>query len=273
MIDQSISIRAAGWMASLMILGGAILNGQTVQTSPYSSLTDLNIELTETKLTLDTVTEENRTLREQLRAARQSISALTESLAIANTESEVFRTQVIDLTLRMEALGLDAVGTDKQRLEQRLLRAVQDLQLAQEEKEKITGHLLRLNEALIRYLKTASSEDAEARMELESELREVSKTLNEGMTEEWEDSFPIGQSLLDGMIISIKEEYSLVVANMGSAQGVRIGMPFEVWRDKEQIGVVRVVDVRENISGAVIQNLDETKGKLKVGDRLRVETR
>jgi hypothetical protein len=50
-------------------------------------------------------------------------------------------------------------------------------------------------------------------------------------------------------------------------------MPFGVWRGDRRIALVRVVDVREKISGAVIQNLESDKEPIKTGDRLRVETR
>jgi len=75
------------------------------------------------------------------------------------------------------------------------------------------------------------------------------------------------------MVVSIKEELSLVVANVGNRQGVRVGMPFKVVRDDRVIGTVRVVDVREKICGAVIQSLDSEKTKIKVGDRLMVDAR
>jgi hypothetical protein len=48
-------------------------------------------------------------------------------------------------------------------------------------------------------------------------------------------------------------------------------MPFQVWRGENLVGHVRVVDVREKISGAVIQDLSSTRDKVKVGDRLRVD--
>jgi hypothetical protein len=74
------------------------------------------------------------------------------------------------------------------------------------------------------------------------------------------------------MVISVKEEYSLIVANMGAGQGVKIGMPFGVWRGDSRIGLLRVVDVREKLCGAVIQSLQSDDTKIQVGDRLRVET-
>ena len=113
-------------------------------------------------------------------------------------------------------------------------------------------------------------------MALEARLRSVSEALgipgsDSGAGNSKSAAMP--GSLTDGMVVSIKEELSLVVANVGSRQGVRVGMPFKVVRDDHIIGTVRVVDVREKICGAVIQSLDSEKNKIKVGDRLMVETR
>ena len=58
----------------------------------------------------------------------------------------------------------------------------------------------------------------------------------------------------------MKEEWSLVVGNLGEKQGVKIGMPLRVVR-AGTIATLRVVDVREKICGAVIQELDSEKVK------------
>jgi hypothetical protein len=80
-------------------------------------------------------------------------------------------------------------------------------------------------------------------------------------------------TLQDAMVVDVRDELSLVVANVGEKQGAKIGMPFQVWRDGRKIGEVRVVDVRDRISGAVIQNLENPKNPVKSGDRLRVNAR
>jgi hypothetical protein len=64
-----------------------------------------------------------------------------------------------------------------------------------------------------------------------------------------------------------------VVSNLGAQQGVKIGMPLRVVQDGKTVATLRVVDVREKISGAVIQELDSEKVKIKVGDRLQVDAR
>ena len=85
-----------------------------------------------------------------------------------------------------------------------------------------------------------------------------------------EDAAP---DLMNGQVISVKEEWSLVVGNLGAQQGVKLGMPLRVVRAGETIATLRVVDVREKISGAVVQELNPEKMKIKVGDRLQVDAR
>ncbi len=230
---------------------------------------NLDIEFSEAKLTLDAVTTENQALHRQVDEARAQLRAVTESLAISNSEAEVFRRQCGELKMRLEALGLDA-GGDKGKLEQRLLKAVSDLRLAQSDKDRLAEQLLRLSETIVRFVKSAVTTNADARMQVEQQMRATSEVL--GVKPQAVEAAPVPATLTDGMVISVKEEFALVVANLGSTQGVRMGMPFQVWRGDNRIALVRVVDVREKIAGAVIQDLSD-KQKIRVGDRLRVDAR
>jgi hypothetical protein len=238
-----------------------------------SSFSDSDIEVSEAKVTLQTVVAENEVLKRQLAEAKEAIKSLTDSLAVSNSEAEVFRREATELKLRMTALGVDGLSGDKSKLEQRLLKAVRDLQLVQSEKDKLADELVQLSEAVLRYTKVATTDDAEARLALEARLRSVAEVLGIPGNQTGADAQKAAApgSLNDGMVVSLKEELSLVVANIGSRQGVRVGMPFKVVRDDHLIGTVRVVDVREKICGAVIQSLDSEKNKIKVGDRLMVD--
>jgi hypothetical protein len=183
----------------------------------------------------------------------------------------------------MEALGVEGLSGDKSKLSERLLKAVRDLQLVQAEKDKQADELVGLSEAVLRYTKSATSNDADARLALEARMKSVAETLgipsagdgNPGASGSQHPGGADGGAadLTSGMVISIKEELSLVVCNVGSRQGAKVGMPFKVIRGDAEIGIVTAVDVREKISGAVIQSLDSEKNKIKVGDRLRVDAR
>jgi hypothetical protein len=144
---------------------------------------------------------------------------------------------------------------------------VSDLQLAQKEREEYRDQMLRLNEAILRYLKTSQGDDAQARMDVETQLRSTNRLVTRSTNA---PDLP-QPSLMDGSVISVKDEWSFVVGNLGEKQGVKIGMPMRVMRDDRKIATLRVVDVRQKICGAVIQEMNSEKEKIKVGDRLQVD--
>src|SRR5439155_23258391 len=137
--------------------------------------------------------------------------AVTSSLAESNAEAEELRRKYSDLQLRMEALGLTSANKDRAKLEQRLLSAVSDLQLAQKARDDYRDQMLRLNEAILRYLKTSQGGDAQARMDVETQLRST----NDLVTRSTNVSGLAEPTLMDGSVISVKEEWSFVVGNVG----------------------------------------------------------
>jgi hypothetical protein len=232
-----------------------------------SSLSESKSETVTRSATAEAATAENEELRRQLSIAQESVKALTSSLAESNAEAEELRRKYSDLQLRMEALGLASASKDRAKLEQRLLAAVSDLQLAQKTRDEYRDQMLRLNEAILRYIKTSQGDDAQARMDVETQLRSTNELVTKS-TNPPEASEP---SLMNGSVISVKEEWSFVVGNLGEKQGVKIGMPMRVMRNDRKIATLRAVDVRQKICGAVIQEMDSKKEKIKVGDRLQVD--
>jgi hypothetical protein len=235
------------------------------QAQGNSSLSESNSETT--AATAESPTAENEELRRQLSIAQESMKALTSSLAESNSEAEELRRKYSDLQLRMEALGLASANKDRTKLEQRLLAAVSDLQLAQKARDEYRDQMLRLNEVILHYIKTSQGDDAQARMDVEAQLRST----NELITKSTNPPEAPDPGLMDGSVISVKEEWSFVVGNLGEKQGVKIGMPMRVMRDDRKIASLRVVDVRQKICGAVVQEMDSKKERIKVGDRLQVD--
>jgi hypothetical protein len=229
-------------------------------------LSESKIESAETKVTAAELRSQNEELRSQLSLLRESVKTLTDSLAASNVEAEVFRRKYSDLRLRMEALGLDAANKDRAKIEQRLLSAVSDLQLMRKDREQYRDQALRLSEAILHLLKTSTGGDAQARMEVETQLRSMNELVAKA-----ENAPAEMATLMDGSVISVKEEWSLVVGNLGEKQGVKMGMPLRVMRGDKRIATLRVVDVRQRICGAVIQEMGSEK--IKVGDRLQADAR
>ena len=209
-------------------------------------------------------------LEERLVLARASIKSLTEALAMANSESEVFKRRANDLQLQLDAYGLAGLDKEPEKLEARLLAAVRDLRLLKKQNEDAVNQLVRLSESIQVLIKTTEGIDPQARMAVETELRKTSEILGAPNAPQ---AGKLDATLADAMIVDLKEDLSLVVANVGAKQGVKTGMPFQVWRDNRRIGTVRVVDVRDRISGAIIQNLESEKEPVKTGDRLRVDAK
>jgi hypothetical protein len=237
--------------------------GQTL-----GSLTEREIESSETKTALGVLLRDNAALEKKLQEAEASIAALQKNLAVANAESEVFKRQAMELKLRLEALGLDAAG-DPAKLEQKLLKAVSNLRIAEEDRKEVLSALIELSEAVLAYQQVSSSTSAEAREVLEAAVRKAHRAMGVSSSGAAEAT-AVPATLTDASVIAVKDELALIVTNVGRQQGVREGMPFRVTRGDEDIGVVRVVDVREKIAGALIQDLRSANRRIQMGDRLRV---
>ncbi len=254
-------------MLQFAILNLQLAIGFCAYAQGNSSLSEFKSETGTQSATAADCWRETEELRRQLSIVQESLKALTSSLAESNGEAEELRRRYTDLELRMEALGLTSANKDRAKLEQRLLAAVSDLQLAQKVRDEYRDQMLRLNEAILRYLKTSQGGDAQARMDVEAQLRSI----NELVTKSTTPAEVPGPTLMDGSVISVKEEWSFIVGNLGEKQGVKIGMPMRVMRDDRKIATLRVVDVRQKICGAVVQDMDSKKEKIKVGDRLQVD--
>ena len=255
-------------MRIIFVVLGCVTLARGLAAEGNSSLSESKVENAEPSVNATALLEQNEWLRRQLSIEQESLKTLMSSLAESNAEAELFRRKYSDLQLRMEALGLASANKDRTKLEQRLLAAVSDLRLAQKECEEYRDQMLRLNEATWRYLKTAQSGDAQTRLDVETRLRGVGALATRSTNMPPNSELP---GLMDGSVISVKDEWSFVVGNFGERQGVKIGMPLRVMRGDQKIATLRVVDVRQQICGAVIQEMGSAKEKIKVGDRLQVD--
>lgn len=264
---STLSRKFAALVAGLGLLSAAGWGAPT-----KGSLSDLDIEYSELKVALERVLGENKQLRDALSETQKTLTDMRKNLAASSGEGEIFKRQAMELKLRIEALGLDTAGGDNAKIEQRLLTAVSDLRVISEEKKKLSEAIVRLSEAAALYAKTATSAAPETRLALEAEIRNANLALGVA-SQNAVEATPVPSTISDGQAISVKDDLALVVMNLGSRHGVKVGMPFQVIRGDRLIGNVRVVDVREKIAGAVIQNLSSEKDRIQVGDRLKVDAR
>lgn len=234
------------------------------------SLSELDIENSELRVTLEKVLGDNKQLSDALADTQKTLADMRKNLAATNAECEIFKRQTFELKLRSEALGLETAGGDTAKLQQRLLALVNDLRVMAEEKKKLSEAVIRLSEAASLYAKTAKEANPETRLALEAELRNANLALGLNSPSAVEAT-AVPATISDGLIISVKDDLALVVMNLGSKHGVKVGMPFQVIRGGKIVGSVLVTEVRKDIAGAYIQNLSSEKDRIKVGDHLNVD--
>ena len=168
-------------------------------------------------------------------------------------------------------MGIAPAGKEDETLRTRLLAAVRDMRLLQKESDATREQLVRLTEAVMDLLKTSDGVDAKSRLKVEQELR-ASAALTAAATSDNSSVENNTAGLTSGTVIDYKPDLALVVANLGARQGGKMGMPFQVWRGDEQVASARIVDVRDAISGAIVQNTATPTETVKAGDTLRVDT-
>ncbi len=83
-------------------------------------------------------------------------------------------------------------------------------------------------------------------------------------------AIPLASSLTDGQIADINPDLNAVILNLGKTQGVKEGMPFLIYQDNVEVGKVKIVLARDQVSAAQVEDL-KPNTVLKVGDRAAVE--
>ncbi len=250
---------------AVFILGFAF--GGPVALSDDSSLNDRKLESPEGEaiIALEKLVTDNRKLREEN-------NDLKKVLANAVSEAEVFKRQVADLSLRMEALG--ASTSSPSTLEQRVLQAANSLGHARDAQSKMSAALVRIARVASELAKKA---DPEMKIVLEAELKKADEALLKAAigdaSQEVDPSAGQPQTLLQGRVSAVKPELDCVVINLGAKQGVKVGMPFSVKRGDKEIAILRVVDARQSFSGTVIQKQLSDKEPIKLGDTITIDAK
>lgn len=253
----------------VIVTGFCLVPPSTSAGEPVCFLTERETEISEARAAMESLVREDTKLRAKLEQSEASLSATLKNLSMAMSEAEESKRAIGELKRRFEALGLDGGGISLERLQQRLLSVVGDLKTSRDECAESRRGFSQLREAVIAFKRASVTDEARVLELVESAIRSATKAL--GVEPEQTEALQSASATIhNGMVISIKEELALVIANLGNRQGVKVGMPFQVLREDNIVGTVRIVDTRERIAGAVIQNLSSEKERIQVGDRLKV---
>jgi chromosome segregation ATPase len=247
---------------ALALVAGGMLCGGSAQAQGASA-----IEVEEMKTALEVAQKQLANVNAKAAKLEKSTRVLGESLAESNRVAEETRAQYEELLLRMASFGVDLVKPDPKSLEQRLLQAVRDREQSEQRNQMLADRLATLSESVLSYLQTTVNADAQVQARVEAELAAANQAIGQ-INRPAQNS---ARLLTEGRVVSIDPEIGLLVLNVGRDSGVRIGMPISVKRDNQPIGTALIVQVRESITGALLQSI-AGNGEVKVGDRIEPRT-
>ncbi len=196
---------------------------------------------------------------------QQQNTALQRSLAEANSGEKQASEQLAQVRRRLEALGKNLLdGGDD-----RLIQAASDLELARERNSELESSVTQLAAAVMDYLRQAVVSDPDARLRVETSLRELDAVL--GLRQKPRPDVRTG-TLRQARIVSLDQESGMLVLNLGEDQGAKIGMTFRLLRGQQPFGRAILADVRKGVSGAFVEHLDNVADTPRPGDTAILET-
>ena len=200
---------------------------------------------------------------------REQVRRLQGNLELANADAEAFRKQWQDLRLRNQALGIDALTDDRKRLENRVVEAVKELYQTEQERR---GAMERLRQLLASGEALLKGVVIDPHRQADLETYEVAVHAARSFLEASEKpDIPIAADQTQGQIVHMNGELRAVILNLGTDAypDMKPGMPFRVMRDDKVVGRIKVLEVREAVSAALIESVENGK-ELKIGDHVAV---
>ena len=195
--------------------------------------------------------DRNATLQQSLVDSRRREKEAAETLASVRT--------------RLEALGHNLFDAD----DERLVRAAADIAVLHDRLRALEAAATHVATSIGDYLRQAVLADPEARLRVETALRELDAAL--GLRDKPRPDIRTG-TLQGARVVSIDSRSGLLVLNVGERAGARIGMTFRLVRGERPFGRAIVADVRDDVCGTFIDQLDEPGETARVGDAAILET-
>jgi hypothetical protein len=218
-----------------------------------------NAGVDELRVLVESLSAGNQRLKTDLEQRETIIRLLTENLAVARTESELFHKKWSEAQLRAQTLGVDLADNNAAQSQRQLAESVRALYLADAERQRLVTQVQRLIEAL------QKPGDVAGELARTKALFEAADRSLSGCTANSQTQGGLGAAT----VLDVNPDLRLVVLNIGQLQGARIGMPMVVMRGEHVVAELKIVEVRQRICGALIERVKEGV-TLKTGDVARV---
>jgi multidrug efflux pump subunit AcrA (membrane-fusion protein) len=204
-------------------------------------------------------------LRLEVAKLRRQNEVLADTVIEAKRSEAEAAQQLAQIKQRLEALGKNLLdGGDD-----RLVQAAAEIQLLQERLEATEKAAMSLASQTQEFVRLAVVVDPDARLRLETSIRALDAAL--GLRHKPRPDLKTG-SLQRAQVVSIDAESGLLVVNIGQNHQCRIGMTYSILRGERPYGKAIIADVRKNVAGAFVEQLDPPNEIVRLGDTILLET-
>tara|TARA_R110000850_G_scaffold258835_9_gene385589 strand:- start:828 stop:1625 length:798 start_codon:yes stop_codon:yes gene_type:complete len=224
-------------------------------------------EIKELKAALSMAQDQLEMGRRQFAESEAQRKALASGLAEAVRVSEEQVAASRDTQLKLQAFGIDLFTQDDKSLEQRLLKAIRDLDIYHQDVERQSVAFHSLSESFLKFIQASSEVSESDRVAAMRAIDQAGAAMARPVDSDAGEKGDVSNS----QIVSIDPEIGLVVFDAGRQEGLRVGTPITVLREDRPIYTAMIVDVRESIAGAVLQDKLAATAEVAVGDGIRLQ--
>lgn len=183
-------------------------------------------------------------------------------------ERDLYRDLWLRLTLRNHMLGIELLSGDERAMEEKLVRVVAQLFQSEKEVRRLQGRLREVIEVYRAYQRAKAEERPKRLAQFESLLRQLEKPVPDPV----EPLLIPSPNLARAEVVHFDAPTQLVVLNVGESQKAQPGLVYQILRDDEPIGRVRLFEIREVVSAGFYEAL-KPGFEPKRGDQVRLEMR
>lgn len=197
-------------------------------------------------------------LQSTVEALRVRNEELEKAIVQANRAEKEASEQLARVRLQLEALGRDLLdGSNDRQIE-----AVAQNEVLKTRLGNLEAAGSRLISSVTDYIGQAVAADPDARLRVETAIRELDEVLGLRQKPAPASAGSAGQA----KVVSIDSESGLLVLNVGESQNARIGTTYRLTRGEQPFGSAIVADVRRNVCGAFVEELEPGSGPVRLGD-------
>jgi hypothetical protein len=197
-------------------------------------------------------------LEDQIVALRAQNKVLEKGIVEANRAEKEASEQLAKVRLQLSALGRDLLDGG----EDHLVQANAQIQVLGTRVSSLESVSNRLIASVTDYLRQAVAADPDARLRVETAMRELDEVAGLRQKPAPAAAGSAGQA----KVVSIDSVSGLLVLNVGESQNARIGTTYRLTRGEQPFGSAIVADVRRNVCGAFVEELEPGQGPVRLGD-------